>query len=57
MAYAEWEFIQGLEYRAQTGDDADFVRMMYTVRLKKVRPSSRSSMATDVTQSSNTTTR
>ena len=35
----EWEFIQGLEYRAQTGDDADFVKMMYTVRLKKVSPS------------------
>lgn len=33
----EWEFIQGLEYRAQTGDDADFVKMMYTVRLKKIK--------------------
>lgn len=35
--WAEWEFIQGLQYQAQTGEDADFVRMMYTVRLKKVR--------------------
>lgn len=34
---AEWNFIQGLAYQAQTGDDADFVRMMYTVRLKKVQ--------------------
>lgn len=32
----EWEFIQGLPYLAQTGDEADFVRMMYTVRLNKV---------------------
>ena len=43
MSGTEWEFIQGLEYRAQTGDDADFVKMMYTVRLKKVSPSSSSS--------------
>ena len=34
---SEWEFIQGLPYLAQTGEDAEFVRMMYTVRLKKVR--------------------
>lgn len=40
MWRAEWEFIQGLQYQAQTGEDADFVRMMYTVRLKKVRPTS-----------------
>ncbi|KAL8286853.1 hypothetical protein RQP46_003859 [Phenoliferia psychrophenolica] len=33
----EWEFIQGLRYQAQLGDDADFVRMMYTVRLKKIK--------------------
>ena len=33
---AEWDFIQGLPFHAQTEDDAEFVRMMYTVRLKKV---------------------
>ncbi|BGP54532.1 anaphase-promoting complex subunit Cut9 [Rhodotorula sphaerocarpa] len=32
----EWDFIQGLPFHAQTEDDAEFVRMMYTVRLKKV---------------------
>lgn len=34
--HAEWDFIQGLPFHAQTEDDAEFVRMMYTVRLKKV---------------------
>ncbi|KAM0754433.1 cell division control protein 16 [Meredithblackwellia eburnea MCA 4105] len=33
----EWEFIRGLRYSAQTPEDADFVRMMYTVRLKKIK--------------------
>ncbi|KAK4700979.1 anaphase-promoting complex subunit 6, partial [Phenoliferia sp. Uapishka_3] len=33
----EWDFIQGLRYQAQTGEDAEFVRMMYTVRLKKIK--------------------
>lgn len=33
----EWEFIQGLPFHAQTDEDAEFIRMMYTVRLKKVR--------------------
>ncbi|SCZ93056.1 BZ3500_MvSof-1268-A1-R1_Chr6-2g08433 [Microbotryum saponariae] len=32
----EWEFIQGLPYTAQTEDDADFIQLMYTVRLKKM---------------------
>ncbi|KWU42148.1 TPR-like protein [Rhodotorula sp. JG-1b] len=32
----EWDFIQGLPFHAQTEDDAEFVRMMYTVRLKKI---------------------
>ncbi|TNY24498.1 cell division control protein 16 [Rhodotorula diobovata] len=32
----EWDFIQGLPFHAQTDDDAEFVRMMYTVRLKKI---------------------
>jgi hypothetical protein len=29
--------VQGLPYLAQTGEEADFIRMMYTTRLKKVR--------------------
>lgn len=37
---AEWDFIQGLPFHAQTEDDAEFVRMMYTVRLKKVTTAS-----------------
>lgn len=32
----EWDFTQGLQYRRQLGEDADFVRMMYTIRLRKV---------------------
>jgi anaphase-promoting complex subunit 6 len=32
----EWEFIQGLAYGAQTEEDAEFVKMVYTVRLRKV---------------------
>ncbi|SCV67863.1 BQ2448_5474 [Microbotryum intermedium] len=32
----EWEFIQGLPYTAQTEEDADFIQLMYTVRLKKM---------------------
>ncbi|WAR62433.1 hypothetical protein PtB15_15B17 [Puccinia triticina] len=31
----EWEFIQTLEYQAQTPDDALFIKALYTVRLKK----------------------
>ena len=36
FCFAEWEFVQGLPYLAQTGEEAHFIRMMYTVRLKKV---------------------
>ena len=32
----EWELIQGLKYKEQTPEDADFIRLMYIVRLKKV---------------------
>lgn len=32
----EWDFIQSLPYHSQTEEDAEFIRMMYTVRLKKV---------------------
>lgn len=34
---SEWDTIQGLCYQDQTEECADFIRMMYTVRLKKVR--------------------
>ncbi|GAA5884461.1 hypothetical protein JCM16303_005092 [Sporobolomyces ruberrimus] len=32
----EWDFIQSLPYHSQTEEDAEFIRMMYTVRLKKL---------------------
>lgn len=35
--FAEWHFIQGLAFQEHTPEDADFIRMMYTIRLKKVR--------------------
>ncbi|RXW20367.1 hypothetical protein EST38_g5476 [Candolleomyces aberdarensis] len=31
----EWEFIQGLSYQTQTPDDAEFVQLIYTSRLRK----------------------
>jgi anaphase-promoting complex subunit 6 len=31
----EWGFVQGLAYREQAPDDADFVRLMYLSRLRK----------------------
>ncbi|KAI0925830.1 hypothetical protein AcV5_008457 [Taiwanofungus camphoratus] len=31
----EWEFVQSLAYREQTPEDAEFVRLMYTSRLRK----------------------
>lgn len=34
---SEWEFVQGLAYREQTPADADFIRMMYTSRLRKYK--------------------
>lgn len=33
----EWEFIQGLAYKDQTPEDAEFIRLIYTIRLRKVR--------------------
>ncbi|GAA5828340.1 hypothetical protein JCM11251_006205 [Rhodosporidiobolus azoricus] len=41
----EWEFIQGLPFHAQTEEDAEFIRMMYTVRLKKLSHSNDMSIA------------
>ncbi|BGP14743.1 hypothetical protein JCM10213_004317 [Rhodosporidiobolus nylandii] len=35
-AEEEWEFVQSLPFHAQTEEDAEFIRMMYTVRLKKL---------------------
>ncbi|KAH7884628.1 hypothetical protein F5I97DRAFT_1938027 [Phlebopus sp. FC_14] len=31
----EWEFIQGLAYKEQIREDADFIQLMYTSRLRK----------------------
>lgn len=39
----EWDFVQQLAYGQHTPDDAELVRMMYTLRLKKVRPLSATS--------------
>lgn len=36
-SFLEWETIQGLCYKEQTEECADFIRMMYLTRLKKVR--------------------
>jgi anaphase-promoting complex subunit 6 len=33
----EWEFVQGLAYKEQTPDDADFVQLIYTARLRKYK--------------------
>jgi hypothetical protein len=36
FACLEWALAQGLNYKEQAPDDAEFLQMMYTVRLKKV---------------------
>ncbi|KAF8510783.1 hypothetical protein JB92DRAFT_2938245 [Gautieria morchelliformis] len=33
----EWEFVQSLAYKEQTPEDAEFVRLIYTIRLRKFR--------------------
>lgn len=33
----EWEFIQGLAYKQQTQDEADFIQLMYTSQLRKYK--------------------
>ncbi|GLB40557.1 putative anaphase-promoting complex, cyclosome, subunit 3 [Lyophyllum shimeji] len=33
----EWEFVQGLAYAQQTPQDAEFVRLIYTCRLRKYK--------------------
>ena len=39
FAYAssEWDFIQSLSYKDQTPEDADFIRLIYTSRLRKYK--------------------
>ncbi|KZT07761.1 TPR-like protein [Laetiporus sulphureus 93-53] len=34
---AEWEFVQNLAYKEQTPEDGEFIRMMYTSRLRKYK--------------------
>jgi anaphase-promoting complex subunit 6 len=34
---SEWEFIQGLAYPSQTPQDAQFVQLIYTARLRKYK--------------------
>lgn len=33
----EWEFVQGLAYKQQTPEDAEFVRLLYMSRLRKYK--------------------
>lgn len=33
----EWEFVQGLSYSQQTPQDAEFVQLIYTTRLRKYK--------------------
>lgn len=33
----EWEFVQGLAYSSQTPEDASFVQLIYTARLRKYK--------------------
>ena len=37
MDCTEWEFVQSLAYKQQTPEDADFVRLSYTARLRKYK--------------------
>jgi hypothetical protein len=37
LTAVEWEFVQGLAYREQTQDDADFVQLIYTSQLRKYK--------------------
>ena len=34
---SEWEFVQGLAYASQTPQDAQFVQLIYTARLRKYK--------------------
>jgi len=35
LCFTEWELVQGLRFQEQTEDDGEFIRLMYTIRLKK----------------------
>lgn len=35
--HLEWEFVQGLAYTAHTPEDAEFVQLIYTTRLRKFK--------------------
>ena len=37
--FVEWEFVQSLAYKEQTPEDAEFVRLVYTSRLRKYKHS------------------
>lgn len=36
VSVPEWDFVQGLQFKQQVPEDQDFVRLVYTIRLKKV---------------------
>ena len=33
----EWEFMQGLQYKEQTAEDSEFIRLIYMSRLRKYK--------------------
>jgi anaphase-promoting complex subunit 6 len=37
LVLSEWEFVQGLAYASQTPQDAAFVQLIYTARLRKYK--------------------
>jgi anaphase-promoting complex subunit 6 len=39
IKFVEWEFVQSLAYKEQTPEDAEFVRLVYTSRLRKYKHS------------------
>ena len=41
----EWEFVQTLAYKEQTPNDAEFIRMMYTSRLRKYKHANEHALA------------
>lgn len=41
----EWEFVQGLAYTSQTPQDATFVQLIYTARLRKYKHANEHALA------------
>lgn len=41
----EWEFVQGLSYASQTPQDAEFVQLIYTCRLRKYKHAAEHALA------------